>query len=493
MTSAGSNPVRTLLHAYLDHHPDERAVLRPLLTALDEETQEGDGPGITCGAVVVDRDRRVLHVRPGGIGPAVIPGRRVRPRDAAPAAVALGEVEQRTGLRRGDLCHTPQYMDVPIDIAVPESTGRHYDIRFLYCLAHEDPVTRGSGTDAHTDWLPLDQVSSASLRTKLLDSGIDGIPQPVNASALIFDGGGRYLLHLRDNHPQIWEPGAFSLLGGGREIQDRSLEDTLRRELREEAGLDLPLLEPFAVEGAIGADGLCVPVQVFAGRWTGDPDTLPLTEGVLLRWFRPEMLHRLRLSPSTRELVHRHAARRGDAAGRREDGARPPGTVEAAGTAGTTEVADVPGVRGTVPNVVGAHLYLEDDEGRVLLGLRHPDSAYAGSTWHFPAGHCEQESAVSCLVREAREETGLVVEPADVEFVHLVHIVHTSGSRPRMQLVFRVRRWQGTPEVREPDKCLAWQWWSPDALPEPLVPYTRKAIEAIGEGRLYTEMGWGTT
>jgi predicted GNAT family acetyltransferase len=101
------------------------------------------------------------------------------------------------------------------------------------------------------------------------------------------------------------------LPGGGSEPEDETLEDTVRRELSEEVpDLVVPVLEPFAVEQATGADGLCVLIQVFAGRWNGDPDRLRLTEGVLLRWFPPEMLHRLRLSPSTRDLVLRHAAQR---------------------------------------------------------------------------------------------------------------------------------------------------------------------------------------
>ncbi|MGW1171966.1 hypothetical protein [Streptomyces sp. NPDC002550] len=37
----------------------------------------------------------------------------------------------------------------------------------------------------------------------------------------------------------------------------------------------------------------------------------------------------------------------------------------------------------TVLNGIGVHLHLEDDEGRVPLGLRHPDSVYAGNTWHY--------------------------------------------------------------------------------------------------------------
>ncbi|MFF8549082.1 NUDIX domain-containing protein [Streptomyces albidoflavus] len=114
-----------------------------------------------------------------------------------------------------------------------------------------------------------------------------GGPPVSNASVLLHNDAGAYLLHLRDNLPGIWEPGSWALPGGGREPGDRSLAETARRELREETGLDLPGLEPFAVETATGIDGSPVLIQVFTARWNGDPATLHLTEGVLLHWFRP--------------------------------------------------------------------------------------------------------------------------------------------------------------------------------------------------------------
>ncbi|MET9878939.1 NUDIX domain-containing protein [Actinacidiphila glaucinigra] len=283
--------------------------------------------------------------------------------------------------------------------------------------------------------------------------------EPRSASVLVHNDRGEYLLHLRDHRPDIRNPGTWSLPGGGREPDDASLEATARRELREEAGLDLPALRAFAVEHVHDREGSPLPVQVFTARWNGDPDALEPTEGVMLRWFRPEVMPRLRLSHATLELVRRHAGRP---------------------TAGG----------GSVLHIVGAHLYLENTAGEVLLGLRHPDSAFAGGEWHFPAGHCERESAVACLVREADEEAGLRISPEDAEFAHAVHLVDAAGGRPRMQLVFRVRRWQGEPVIREPDKCLSWRWWHPDALPERLVPYTRAAIEGIRAGRPYTESGW---
>lgn len=320
----------------------------------------------------------------------------------------------------------------------------------------------------------------ATAPTGPLDSD-SSVPEPENASVLIVNDSGEYLLHLRDQVPGIWEPGAWSLLGGGREPGDRSLEETARRELWEEAGLVLPVLEPFRTEYAVGLDGATVPIQVFAARWNGDPEALHLTEGIMLRWFAPQIMSRLRMSPSTLDLVRAHAV------------GRPTGPRSA-----VPDPAALPRVRrpvpntdrGTVPNVVGVHLYLENARGDLLLGLRHPDCAYAGETWHFLAGHCEQESAVACLVREAYEEAGLLIHPEDAELVHTVHLCDVPGTQPRLQLVFRVRRWEGQPVIREPDKCLAWRWWSPSALPEPIVAYTRTAVERLREGHRYTEMGW---
>jgi 8-oxo-dGTP diphosphatase len=63
--------------------------------------------------------------------------------------------------------------------------------------------------------------------------------------------------------------------------------------------------------------------------------------------------------------------------------------------------------------------------GRVLrppARLRHPDSAYAPSEYHFLAGHCERESAVA----------GLVIRAEDVELVHAVHVLDAPGRRPRL-------------------------------------------------------------
>ncbi|MFI8823522.1 NUDIX domain-containing protein [Streptomyces sp. NPDC053431] len=482
--------IRTLVTAYLDRHADERDAMAGLLEALEADGNPTDRsalPGhITCSAVVIDRDRRVLHIRHKATGGLLLaPGGHVEAADDTLLGAALREVEEEAGIPASALVLTPEFRDTPIDIDVHEigsnpakgePAHRHYDFRFVFYLADDAPgLTLDAGEMAGAVWLPFEDVSSPTLRGKLAASALDGVIAPVNASAIIHDGQGRYLLHLRDaDKPWIWEPGRWSLLGGGREPQDRTLLDTIRRELREEAGLGVAGLEPYAAEHVTGTDGTRVPIQLFTGRWNGDPARLPLTEGVMLAWVSPEEFPHMTMAPSTRTLLERHAADHPAPAG---------GPASAAGTA----PAGAPS--GTVPHVVGVHLYLERD-GQILLGLRHPDSAYAGGSWHLLAGHCEAEAATACLVREAYEEAGLVIDPADVELVHTVHMVNRPGAQPRIGLFFRAHLWEGTPELREPDKCVAWQWWSPKDLPEPIVPYTRAAIEGIRSGRAYTELGW---
>ncbi|MDI9889269.1 NUDIX domain-containing protein [Streptomyces sp. HNM0645] len=276
---------------------------------------------ITCSAVVVDRQGRVLHIRHRATdGLMLAPGGHVEPSDRTLLAAALREVSEGAGIAPGALCLARQTLGSPIDIDVHdiaaspskgEPAHQHYDFRYAFYLAGEEPpkVTLQDEEVSGARWLALPEVTSSTLRAKLLAAQLDGQPEPVNASVLIHDGAGRYLLHLRDHKPDIWQPGAFALLGGGRTHADESIEGTLLRELSEEVpDLLLEDLKPYAVEAATSVEGLSVPIRVFAGRWRGNPDRLRLHEGVLLRWFTPDILDRLRLSPATRDLIKRHAA-----------------------------------------------------------------------------------------------------------------------------------------------------------------------------------------
>ncbi|MFE2014276.1 phosphotransferase [Streptomyces sp. NPDC059491] len=120
------------------------------------------------------------------------------------------------------------------------------------------------------------------------------------------------------------------------------------------------------------------------------------------------------------------------------------------------------------------------DGPEVLLSRRAGD-VYATGLWHAPSGHLELETVVTAVVRETLEETGLVVDPADVRAAVTVHHRPPSG-RPRVGFFFEVRRWQGTPRIMEPDKCDALGWFPFGALPEPMVAYCRAGLDAYVSG-----------
>jgi 8-oxo-dGTP diphosphatase len=133
------------------------------------------------------------------------------------------------------------------------------------------------------------------------------------------------------------------------------------------------------------------------------------------------------------------------------------------------------------------HLILLNHAGEVLFGQRH-NTGYEDGAWHVPSGHLEAgESVVTALVREAREEVGIVIEERDVEFAH---IMHNSSSGGRAAFFFTVRRWAGVAENREPGKCKGLRWFPLGALPEHMIDYCRTALGHVAADRRFSLYGW---
>ncbi|WP_234339961.1 MULTISPECIES: NUDIX domain-containing protein [Streptomyces] len=108
---------------------------------------------------------------------------------------------------------------------------------------------------------------------------------------------------------------------------------------------------------------------------------------------------------------------------------------------------------------------------------------YAAGCWHLVSGHLDGpwENVVTALVRETREEAGVVVDPADVRAAVTVHHRSPTGGA-RLGVFFEVRRWDGIPEVMEHRVCDAMAWFALDKLPEPMVAYCRAGLDAYRAG-----------
>ncbi|RZU36093.1 ADP-ribose pyrophosphatase YjhB (NUDIX family) [Streptomyces sp. BK022] len=139
--------------------------------------------------------------------------------------------------------------------------------------------------------------------------------------------------------------------------------------------------------------------------------------------------------------------------------------------------------RHTVP--VDVHLILrrETGAGPEVLVSRRAGAVYAAGLWHLPSGHLDgpHEDVVDALIREAREETGVVVDRADVRAAVTVHHRAPGGSA-RVGFLFEVRRWAGEPRVMEPDVCDAMTWVPLDTLPAATVAYCRAGLDAYRAG-----------
>ncbi|WP_454199265.1 NUDIX hydrolase [Nocardia sp. Marseille-Q1738] len=123
----------------------------------------------------------------------------------------------------------------------------------------------------------------------------------------------------------------------------------------------------------------------------------------------------------------------------------------------------------------------------VLFGLRR-NTGFEDGAWHLPSGHLEaDESVIDAVIREAEEETGVTIAPADVAFSH---VMHNSSSGGRMAFFFTVRAWQGEPTNMEPDKCSALQWFALNALPDHMIGYCRTAIQYITDSKPFSTYGW---
>ncbi len=135
---------------------------------------------------------------------------------------------------------------------------------------------------------------------------------------------------------------------------------------------------------------------------------------------------------------------------------------------------------------IAVHLFMFREE-QVLL-LRRFNTGYEDGNYSVPAGHLNGgESVRQAMIREAREELGVGIQPGDLIFAG---VFHRKSDDERVDFFLSTRLWRGAPQNREPDKCDQIKWFPVDALPENMVPYVRQALLNCRNGILFHEHGW---
>ena len=141
-------------------------------------------------------------------------------------------------------------------------------------------------------------------------------------------------------------------------------------------------------------------------------------------------------------------------------------------------------MRATFP--VTVHLLLFQ-RSKILL-LRRFQTGYMDGHYSVPAGHLDGNERVRmAAVREAHEEIGVQIDPADIAFAG---VFHRREGDERVDFFVHVKSWSGEPFNAEPHKCDDLRWVELDALPANTIPYVRRAIANFRAGIPFEEFGW---
>jgi mutator protein MutT len=138
--------------------------------------------------------------------------------------------------------------------------------------------------------------------------------------------------------------------------------------------------------------------------------------------------------------------------------------------------------------VPAAYLVLVNAEGRVLL-MRRANTGYCDGQYAFCAGHVDAgELPVQALLREAVEELNIRILPEDAKLIHTMYRTKHDETGDRIDLFFKVTKWEGEPTNAEPHKCDDIAWFAVDQLPESMMHHDRLVLGFMAKNQAYSEL-----
>ena len=133
---------------------------------------------------------------------------------------------------------------------------------------------------------------------------------------------------------------------------------------------------------------------------------------------------------------------------------------------------------------VAVHLILVNGCNEILM-LRRFNTGFKDGEYGLVAGHVEDgENLKGAMIREAREEAGVILSPDKLEVVGVVPSLFDDY----VYFFLHSDAWCGDVRNMEPEKCDDMRWFRLQELPENTVSYIRQAIVNFLDGNWFSEL-----
>lgn len=125
---------------------------------------------------------------------------------------------------------------------------------------------------------------------------------------------------------------------------------------------------------------------------------------------------------------------------------------------------------------------------QVAFVLRE-NTGWMNNYYGLPSGKVEKNESFSRgAIREALEEVGVTVDIKDLKYIHTMH--RHNQDMDWVDVYFEVKKWKGEVINAEPHMHSEVAWLDITKLPDTVIPSVKAALEAIIDGKSYSEYGW---